>query len=124
MPTKTKKMVTIEQLAVGAVNVDQHNQARIERNLFAINGRSWEALRFCKNRDGRHNRVHLVIDQDAFVDLFRDAVGKGVFSDETLQKMRVILGDVRDPFSEAIGMFADSNLSSDIDAELYGDSRE
>lgn len=114
-------MVTVEQRAVGAYNVDDHNQARIERNVFAINGRSWEALRFCKNRDGRHNRVHLVIDEDAFVELFRNSVENGVFNNDTLHRMRAILGAVHDPFKDVIGIFEDGTLSADIDSELYGD---
>lgn len=122
MPTSLKKkMLTIEQRAVGAYNVDEHNQARIERNVFATNGRSWEALRFCKNRDGRHNRVHLVIDEHAFVELFRNSVQNGVFGEETLRQMRAILGDVPDPFLDVIGIGSDGTMSSRIDAELYGD---
>ncbi len=58
------KMNTIESRAVGACQLDEHNEGRIERNLFAVNGGTWEALRFCKNKDGQHNRVHLVIDEE------------------------------------------------------------
>jgi hypothetical protein len=122
MPPK-KKMITVEHRAVGTYDWpgSANEQARIERNLFAQNGVTWEGLRFCKNRNGRHNRVHLVIQEDGFVDLFQDSVRNGVFSPETLQKLRVVLGVERDPFLEVIGTGADGKLASDIDSELYGD---
>jgi hypothetical protein len=115
-----EKMVTVERRAVGKFNWDNHEQARIERNVFALNGRSWEGLRFCKNRDGRHNRVHLVIEEENFVELFRDAVDKGVFAADTLEKMRSILAGLGDPFRDVIGIGSDGRLSHDIDSELYG----
>jgi hypothetical protein len=120
--SKTKlKMITVEQKAVGRFDWDDSEQARIERNVFALNGRTLEALRFCKNRNGRHNRVHLVIQEEDFVELFRDAVKNGVFSPQTLQGLRTALGEDRDPFLDVIGIGADGKLSSDIDEDLYGD---
>lgn len=115
------KMNTIEQRAVGVCRLNDHDEGRIERNLFSANGESWEALRFCKNKDGQHNRVHLVLDEDKFVQLFEASVKNGVFHEETLDRLRMIL-DRRDPFLEVIGIGADGTLSQDIDEELYGEN--
>jgi hypothetical protein len=115
------KMNTIEQRAVGSCQLDEHNQGRIERNLFQVNGTTWEALRFCKNKDGQHNRVHLVIGEEKFVELFRDAVKNGVFSPPTLGKLMVMLSEIPDPFLSVIGSISDGTLSQNIDEELYGD---
>src|SRR5271169_3621811 len=115
------KMITLEQRAVGTYSWDEHDEARIERNLFALNGDTWEALRFCKNRDGRHNRVHLVIGESEFVNLFRDAVAKGVFHPATIEEMRNVLSGKPDPLLEVIGMAQDGQLTKDIDRELYGE---
>jgi len=121
VPKNPKKMVTVQQKAVGKFNWDDSDQARIERNVFALNGKTWEGLRFCKNRNGRHNRVHLVIEEEDFVELFQDAVKNGVFSRQTLQAMRKTLGEERDPFLDVIGIGGDGKLAQDIDADLYGD---
>lgn len=119
------KMNTIENRAVGACQLDDHNEGRIERNLFAVNGGTWEALRFCKNKDGQHNRVHLVIDEEKFVELFRDAVKNGVFHPRTLGDLMVILGEIPDPFLSVIGSISsDGKLSANIDEELYPESLE
>jgi hypothetical protein len=118
------KMNTIENRAVGTCQLDNHNEGRIERNLFAVNGGTWEALRFCKNKDGHHNRVHLVIDEEKFVELFRDAVKNGVFGPHTLGKLMVILGEIPDPFLSVIGSISDGTLSANIDEELYGETSE
>lgn len=118
-----RKMVTLKHLAVGSFDWEgSDDQARIERNIFLREGQEpWEALRFCKNRNGRHNRVHLVIREGDFVELFRSAVQNGVFAEETLQSMRNILGERRDCFREVIGLSADGKLAAGIDSELYGD---
>jgi hypothetical protein len=116
------KMVTVEQRAVGVFDWTGSDQARIERNLFALNGETWEALRFCKSRNGRHNRVHLVIGESDFIELFRDAIRNGVFHQETLDQLRKILGQQRDPFLDVIGVGEDGNLSRGIDADLYGEN--
>jgi hypothetical protein len=116
------KMTTLEQRAVGSFRWDDHEEARIERNLFAFDGETWEALRFCKNRDGRHNRVHLVIGEAEFVDLFRDAVEKGVFNERTLICLRAILTQQSDPLLEVIGSIGDGKLAAGVDDELYGDT--
>jgi hypothetical protein len=113
------KMNTIEQRAVGVCNLDEHNEARIERNLFNANGTTWEALRFCKNKDGQHNRVHLVLDENKFVELFEDAVKNGVFHQQTIDRLKMVL-ERRDPFLEVIGIGSDGTLSQNIDEELYG----
>jgi hypothetical protein len=115
------KMNTIESRAVGTCPLDERNEGRIERNLFAVNGGTWEALRFCKNKDGRHNRVHLVIDEDKFVELFRDAVKNGVFRPQTVGKLMATLAEIPDPFLSVIGSISDGTLSQNIDEELYGD---
>jgi hypothetical protein len=116
------KMVTVEQRAVGTYDWEgTAQQARIERNLFALNGRSWEALRFCKNKNGRHNRVHLVIEEHNFVELFRSAVENGVFSETAIRDLRNTLESKRDPFLDVIGSTGDGKLSADIDGELYGE---
>ena len=115
------KMSTIENRAVGTCQLDDRNEGRIERNLFAVNGGTWEALRFCKNKDGQHNRVHLVIDEEKFVELFRSAVKNGVFGPRTLGELMVIMNEIPDPFLTAIGSISDGTLSQNIDEELYGD---
>jgi hypothetical protein len=115
------KMNTIEQRAVGVCHLDEHNEGRIERNLFHVNGTTWEALRFCKNKDGQHNRVHLVIDEEKFVELFRSAVKNGVFGPRTLGELMVIMNEIPDPFLSVIGSISDGTLSQNIDEELYGD---
>lgn len=125
---KTHKMITLEQRAVGRYQWNEHDEARIERNLFALEGETWEALRFCKNRDGRHNRVHLVIGEDEFAELFRDAVRQGVFSSETLRSLHSALNEelgtgesarVTDPLRRVIGIGADGKLTQQADGELY-----
>ena len=122
------KMITLEHRAVGSFRWNERDEARIERNLFALEGETWEALRFCKNRDGRHNRVHLVIGEDEFVELFRDAVRQGVFSSETLRALRGALEEelgsaesarASDPVRRVIGIGADGKLTQEADAELY-----
>jgi len=115
------KMITLERRAVGSYKWDEHDEARIERNLFALDGDTWEGLRFCKNRDGRHNRVHLVISEDEFIDLFRDAVEKGVFRIQTLDRMRAILTNQRDPLLDVIGIMDGDNIADSIDEKLYGE---
>ena len=115
------KMSTVEQRAVGSCQLDKHNEGRIERNLFAANGKTWEALRFCKNKDGQHNRVHLVLDEEKFVALFADAVKNGVFHQRTIDQLKVIL-ERRDPFLEVIGIGSDGTLSQNIDEDLYGEN--
>jgi hypothetical protein len=115
------KMNTIEQRAVGVCPLDEHNEARIERNLFQVNGTTWEALRFCKNKDGQHNRVHLVIDEEKFVELFRSAVKNGVFGPRALGKLMGLMNEITDPFLSVIGSISDGTLSQNIDEELYGD---
>jgi hypothetical protein len=115
------KMITIEQRAVGSYHWDDRDEARIERNLFALNGDTWEGLRFCKNRNGRHNRVHLVIGEDEFIDLFRDAVAKGVFHRPTLERLRAILSNESDPLLDVIGVAEDGRLTQSIDEDLYGE---
>lgn len=116
------KMFTIERRAVGVFDWGDHDQARIERNLFALDGDTWEALRFCKNRNGRHNRVHLVIGETDFVQLFRDAVRKGVFHQATLDQLREILEQRQDPFLDVIGAGEDGKLTEGIEEELYGEN--
>jgi hypothetical protein len=115
------KMVTVEHRAVGTFEWNDRDQARIERNLVALDGKSWEALRFCKSRNGRHNRVHLVITEEDFVQLFADAVKNGVFSDEAIRRMGATLSNRRDPFLDVIGSLTEGDLSGDIDEALYGD---
>jgi hypothetical protein len=113
-------MNTIEQRAVGVCHLDDHNEGRIERNLFQVNGTTWEGLRFCKNKDGQHNRVHLVLGEDKFIELFEDAIKNGVFRPQTIARLRMLL-EQRDPFLEVIGIAADGTLSQNIDEELYGE---
>lgn len=117
------KMVTVEQRAVGVLDWNAVEQARIERNVVLRDGKVWEALRFCKNRNGRHNRVHLVIEEGDFVKLFRNAVENGVFAEQTLRDLRAVLEERRDPFLEVVGSATDGKLSSGIDDELYGDGK-
>ncbi|HKS81391.1 MAG TPA: hypothetical protein VJR23_07775 [Candidatus Acidoferrales bacterium] len=116
-----EKMVTVEHRAVGSFDWENSEQARIERNLVALNGRTWEALRFCKHKNGRHNRVHLVIEEENFVELFRSALENHVFSERAVEAFRGMLSDKRDPFLSVIGSTGDGNLSAGIDDDLYGD---
>lgn len=119
------KMSTIRQLAVGTHDwEDSPDQARIERNLFHRDGEEpLEALRFCKNRNGRHNRVHLVITEEEFIPLFRSAVENGVFHEDTLAQLRTILAPPPDPFLDVIGIGSDGKLATDIDSDLYGSDK-
>jgi hypothetical protein len=119
MPKK-KKMVTLERRAVGRFRWTAREEARIERNLVALNGRTWEALRFCKRKNGRHNRVHLVIEAENFPALFEDAVRNGVFSAETLARLRRTPDTGSDPFLAVIGIGTNGDLAQNIDEELYG----
>jgi|SRR5579862_7639278 len=114
------KMVTVERRALGTFEWSPREQARIERNLVALDGKSWETLRFCKNRNGRHTRVHLVITEHDFVQLFADAVKNGVFSKSAIRQMGAALSNRRDPFLDVIGIAGDLEPPSDIQAELYG----
>ncbi len=116
------KMVTLEHKAVGVYDWDEEGQARIERNVFAEDGETFEALRFCKQRNGRHNRVHLVIQEKHFVRLFEDAVRNDVFHQETLDQLRAILEQRRDPFLDVIGIGEDGKLAEGIEEELYGEN--
>jgi hypothetical protein len=65
--------------------------------------------------------VHLVLDEENFVDLFQDAVRNGVFHQETLDRLKIIL-ERRDPFLEVIGIGSDGKLSEGLDEELYGEN--
>jgi hypothetical protein len=62
----------------------------------------------------------LVIGEQEFVDLFRDAVEKGVFHQSTLERLRAILTDEPDPLLEVIGIAQDGHLTEAIDDDLYG----
>lgn len=128
------KMSKIKELAFGSLDLNRRGDvARIEKNLFAENGDTFVALRFCKNRNGRHNRVHLVIPEQAFTQLFEDAAEKGVFAEETLNRLLHFLerrqrrhiesanDSDQDPFLKVIGIFKDGHLTQGIDEELYGD---
>ena len=129
------KMKTLKHIRVGELDLRNGGDvARIERNLFAReNGDTFEALRFCKQRNGRHNRVHLVIGEEEFVRLFANAVEQGVFESQSLRKLTQILRSrprrkkmtdggsrFRDPFLKVIGIFRDGHLAEGIDEELYG----
>jgi hypothetical protein len=129
------KMKTIKQIAVGGLERDG-GQARIERNLFECNGETFEAIRFCKNKNGRHVRVHLVVREEEFVELFANAVRKGVFGEATLLGLFDVLKERsegsaegarrtrRAPFAEIAGLFKDGTLSGNIDGTLYAPGKE
>ena len=114
------KMNTLKHLAVGVLQRAEGEEARIERNLFEMDGETFEALRFCKNSNGRHSRVHLVVEEPEFVSLFQEAVKNGVFRQETLDRLRAVLDKEGDPFLDVIGIGADGKLAENIDEELYG----
>ena len=132
------KMKTLKHLRVGELDLDNGGDvARIERNRFADeNGETFEALRFCKNRHGRHHRVHLVIKEEAFVELFEDAIKKGVFHEDSIEKLFAFLARQRKtrsgrkrqsrqiPFLDVMGIGADGHLTEGIDEALYGDGQE
>ncbi len=128
------KMETLKHLKVGELDLENGGDvARIERNLFATeDGETFEALRFCKNRFGRHNRVHLVIKEEAFVALLEDAIKKGVFHEAALDRLLEFLQQRRkdsqsptgvstpNPLLDVIGIGSDGTLAQGIDEELYG----
>ncbi len=60
------------------------------------------------------------IKEAEFVELFRAAVRKGVFRQETLAQLRDILEQRHDPFLDVIGISGDGKLAASIDTELYG----
>jgi hypothetical protein len=64
------------------------------------------------------------LDEEKFVELFRDAVKNGVFHPGTLGELRVILEELPDPFLGVIGSISDGTLSTNIDEELYGERLE
>jgi len=125
------KMKTIRQIACGSLNRGRDREARIERNLFECGGETFEALRFCKNKNGRHVRVHLVVREEEFVELFADAVRQGVFGEATLLGLADVLEERakapaaealdqnRVPFADITGLFDDGTLGSEIDSTLY-----
>ncbi len=115
------KMITLEHRAFGSYDWNERDEARIERNVVARNGETWEALRFCRYRNGRHTRVHLVIREGEFVDLFRDAVRNGVFHQESLDRLRQVLEERRDPVLDVIGIAKDGKLAEGVDEQLYRD---
>ena len=122
------KMVTLRHLAAGKYRWNKREEARLERNLFALDGNTFEALRFCKYKNGRHTRVHLVIGTEEFLPLFRDAVENGVFDREDLQQIIRICEmatgknpEDNDPLLAVIGIGEDGQLAHGIDEELYGD---
>ncbi len=127
------KMNTIKHLAVGEANLENAGDvARIERNLFANDkGETFEAIRFCKTRNGRHNRVHLVIMEEDFAALFRDAVKQGVFHGDTLEAIFRALEEFRhgkgmEPVApNIVGLFKKGSFSNEqIDDLLYGELRK
>ena len=65
--------------------------------------------------------MHLVIGEEEFVALFRDAVEKGVFHEPTLEQLRTILSHRQDPLLDVIGTIQDGQLTSKIDDDLYGE---
>jgi len=84
-------MITVNNVAIGTFNWNESEQARIEKNRFLYEGEIFEGLRFCKFRNGRHTRIHLVIREEDWVKLFQDSVKKGVFSKKTISAMKKCL---------------------------------
>jgi hypothetical protein len=123
-----QKMITLSQLAVGTYRWNQREEARLERNVFAFEGRTFEALRFCKYKNGRHTRVHLVISRDEFLELFQSAAENGVFEADDLERIGAICRAERErrasdsnPLLDVIGIGGDGTLSQNIDEQLYGE---
>ena len=91
------RMRTKQIIAVGQHKWDDGSTARIERNNAVFFWGDSEVsvsnvLRFCKRgSEGQFNRVHLVITEDDFISLFRDAVSNRVFASETLHSMQKII---------------------------------
>jgi len=88
-------MVTVETLAAGVYNWNKEDQARLERNKILYQGELFQALRFCRFRNGRHTRVHLVITEEDWIRLFENAVQNGVFSSESRNAMMACLQENR-----------------------------
>ena len=101
--------------------MNDHDEGQTERNLFGADGETWEALRFCYEKNGEHSGAHFVLDEEKFVELFEDFVKNGVFHQQTIDRLMMIL-ERRDPFLEVIGIGADGTLSQNIDEELYGEN--
>ncbi len=122
--TKRRSLQTESPEKPFSVQARRLKQPHVPESPFAQDGEIREALRFCKNRNGRHNRVHLVIEEKDFIDLFRSAVQNGVFQEETVQKLRGILEQRRDPLLDVIGTCTggDGKLAENIDEELYGEN--
>jgi hypothetical protein len=127
-------MRTLKHIRVGELDLKNGGDvARIERNLFAnVNGEVFEALRFCKRHNGRHNRVHLIVKDHEFAELFVAAYEQNVFSPETIARvLETLQRGLRDrkrrgrarrnPLFDVIGICkGDGTLAGDIDGFLYG----
>ena len=131
------KMKTVRKIAAGSFPWKNRNKdvARIEKNLFALDGETFEALRFCKSRNGRHNRIHLVVSEEEFVALFEDSVRNGVFTEPCLWSLYEVLGKHlnadadaswrdKNPFLKVVGIGDDGALAQRIDEELYGEKEK
>jgi hypothetical protein len=103
------KRNTIQQRAVGVRHLNEHNEGRLERNPFHVECTTWEALRFCKNKDGPHSFLLLVLDEDKFVEPFEDAVNNSAFPLQSIDRLKMVLGR-RDPFLDGIGIVSDGAL--------------
>jgi len=101
--------------------MNDHDEGQVESNLFGREGETWGVLRFCYKKNGEHSRVHLVLDEEKFVELFEDSLKYGAFDQQTIDRLKMIL-ERRDPFLEVIGIGADGTLSQNIDEELYGEN--
>ena len=89
-----RTMRTVEVVNYGEYQWDgPKHAARIERArvLFSDRNKVSEILKFCYLTNGRHARTHLTIEQEDFVELFKDAIEKNVFKPEVLKELRKAL---------------------------------
>lgn len=68
------------------------------------------------------DKMFTLVEEAEFVDLFRDAVAKGLFHAQTLEELRAILSGERDPLLQVIGIAKDGHLTESIDDQLYGEN--
>ncbi len=63
-----------------------------------------------------------MISEDEFIDVVSRRGRKGCsFSSQTLERLRAILTNQRDPLLDVIGIMEGENIADSIDEKLYGE---
>ncbi len=78
-----------KELSTGSVALGPSDEGRMER-LF-VKGTGIEEIRFSWWKDGRMARRPLDLPEEALINLFQDAIGKGVFTANFRAKLQAIL---------------------------------